>query len=164
MSVLTGKQAAGLVEGMIDPETQTQMCGIELTVESIKEFYSPGEIGFHNKDRVLPETHSAHGGEGWSDVWLDQGAYLVTFNEVVTIPKDVMAIARPRSSLLRCGVTVETAMWDPGYKGRSQCLLVVHNPEGFILYKNARILQLIFMKLDKEAEKLYNGVYQGENL
>jgi dUTP pyrophosphatase len=74
-----------------------------------------------------------------------------------------MALARPRSSLLRCGVTIETAVWDAGYSGRSQALLVVHNPSGFHLQKNARVLQLVFFRLTGETEG-YQGKYQRENI
>ena len=74
-----------------------------------------------------------------------------------------MALATPRSSLLRCGVTVNTAVWDAGYSGRSQSLLVVYNPGGFRLQRNARIVQLVFFQLSGETEG-YNGTYQGENM
>jgi dUTP pyrophosphatase len=99
---------------------------------------------------------------GWID--LAAGSYLVTFNEIVSIPRDVAALARARSTLLRCGATLETALWDPGYRGRSQSLLVVYNPRGLRLKKNARLMQLVFMRLEKEAEKVYSGKYQGENI
>jgi dUTP pyrophosphatase len=55
-------------------------------------------------------------------------------------------------------------LWDPGYRGRSQSLLVVYNPAGLRLKKNARLLQLVFMRLDGDAEKIYTGAYQGENI
>ena len=74
-----------------------------------------------------------------------------------------MALGRPRSSLLRCGVTVNTAVWDAGYSGRSQSLLVVYNPLGFRLQKDARVVQLVFFRLTGET-KGYQGKYQGENL
>jgi dUTP pyrophosphatase len=73
-----------------------------------------------------------------------------------------MALAMPRSSLLRCGVTVHTAVWDAGYSGRSQSLMVVYNPRGFRLQRNARIVQLVFFRLTQETEG-YQGIYQGEN-
>ena len=91
------------------------------------------------------------------------GIYIITYNEVVHLPKNVMALGRPRSSLLRCGVTVGTAVWDAGYEGRSQSLLVVYNPRGVCLQRNARITQLVFFELTGETEG-YNGVYQGENI
>jgi dUTP pyrophosphatase len=74
-----------------------------------------------------------------------------------------MALGRPRSSLLRCGVTVGMAVWDAGYSGRSQSLMVVYNPQGFRLQKNARVAQLIFLPLSQKTEG-YQGAYQGENI
>ena len=163
MTILTGSEAQGLVESMIDPETQTQMCGVELTLQKIERFLTAGAVAFDNKERKLPETELVNFDEmGWIE--LTVGAYLVTFNEIVNIPKDVAAMARARSTLLRCGATLETALWDPGYRGRSQSLLVVYNPRGLKLKKNARLMQLVFLRLENEAEKLYSGKYQGENI
>ena len=127
MTILTGSEAQNLVESMIDPETQTQMCGMELTLQKIERFTSAGAVAFDNIERVLPETEPMDfDPSGWID--LPAGAYLVTFNEIVNIPRDVAALARARSTLLRCGASLETALWDPGYRGRSQSLLVVYNP------------------------------------
>lgn len=163
MSILTGGEAQRLVESMIDPKTQTQMCGMELTVQKIERFTSSGAVAFENSERKLPDTESLDfDPSGWID--LPSGAYLVTFNEVVSIPGDVAALARARSTLLRCGASLQTALWDPGYRGRSQSLLVVHNPTGLRLKRNARLMQLVFMRLEKEAEKVYEGRYQGENI
>ena len=163
MTILTGSEARGLVESMIDPETQTQMCGVELTLQKIECFLTAGAVSFDNKERKLPETELVNFDEmGWIE--LTAGSYLVTFNEIVNIPKDVAAMARARSTLLRCGATLETALWDPGYRGRSQSLLVVYNPRGLKLKKNARLMQLVFLRLENEAEKLYSGKYQGENI
>jgi dUTP pyrophosphatase len=163
MTILTGSEARGLLESMIDPETQTQMCGMELTLQKIERFTSAGTVAFDNTERVLPKTEPMDfGASGWID--LAAGSYLVTFNEIVNIPKDLAALARARSTLLRCGASLETALWDPGYRGRSQSLLVVYNPHGLRLKKNARLMQLVFMRLENEAEKLYEGRYQGENI
>jgi dUTP pyrophosphatase len=43
-------------------------------------------------------------------------------------------------------------------------LLVVYNLQGLKLKKNARLMQLVFLRLENEAEKLYSGKYQGENI
>lgn len=163
MSIITGGVAQALVENMIDAETQTQMCGIELTLNRVERFTSAGAVAFDNSERKLPQTEPIDfDPSGWID--LSPGSYLVTFNEIVSIPKDVAALARARSTLQRCGASLETALWDPGYRGRSQSLLAVYNPHGLRLKKNARLMQLVFMRLEKEAEKVYSGKYQGENI
>ena len=91
------------------------------------------------------------------------GSYIITYNEIVHIPTNLMALARPRSSLLRCGVNIGTAVWDAGYSGRSQSLMLVYNSSGFRVQKNARVAQLIFMPLTTETDG-YSGKYQNENI
>ncbi len=152
-----------LVEEMIDPKVQIQPNGIELTLSRIEIHEGSGAIAFDNSERKLPAVRSIDfDTEGW--VHLAEGSYEIIFNEIVNIPKNLAAIAKPRSSLLRCGVTVETAVWDAGYSGRSESLLVVHNKKGFKIRKNARVLQLLFFRLDEEVRNGYSGIYQKENI
>jgi dUTP pyrophosphatase len=101
--------------------------------------------------------------DGSGNLDLVPGIYMITYNEIVHLPRDLMALGRPRSSLLRCGVTIGTAVWDAGYAGRSQSMLVVYNKQGFRVEKNARITQLVFLELTGESAG-YNGIYQGENI
>jgi dUTP pyrophosphatase len=56
-----------------------------------------------------------------------------------------------------------SAPWDSGYSGRSGSLLLVSNPAGIRLKKDARVLQVVFFELDAPAEKTYAGRYQNEN-
>ncbi|MBI3743598.1 MAG: deoxyuridine 5'-triphosphate nucleotidohydrolase, partial [Chloroflexi bacterium] len=74
------------------------------------------------------------------------------------------ALGRTRSSLLRCGAALHTAVWDAGYSGRSESLMVVYNPAGFTLEHNARIMQLVFFALAQEVHEGYRGVYKGERM
>lgn len=168
MAIIAGKELGkilerGVVGEMVDSEVQVQMCGIDLSLRSVERFVTAGAVDFDNKERQVSETEEVPFDDaGW--VRLEPGCYLVTFNETVSIPKALAALARPRSSLLRSGATVETALWDPGYRGRSQSLLVVHNPSGLRLKRNARLIQLAFYRLSSLAEKGYEGAYQNENL
>lgn len=149
-----------LIEGWIDLETQLQPSGFDLTLKEVRKFLTPGYIDFSNQRRRIADTAPIpFDDEG--RVMLDPGPYLAIFNEVVNIPLGVMAIARPRSSLLRSGVTVETAVWDPGYRGRSRALLLVYNERGIVLERNARIAQLVFMRVEG-VSRGYSGAYQGE--
>ena len=121
-----------------------------------------GKIAVSNRERLVSDLAPLVF-DGLDFIDLMPGAYIITYNEIVHLPNDVMALARPRSSLLRCGVTVNTAVWDAGYSGRSQSLMVVYNPQGFRLQRNARIVQLVFWQLTGETEG-YHGAYQGENI
>ena len=168
MSVLSGndirrllKHNPPLIEGWFSLDEQVQANGFDLSLRDIAAMQSGGTIAVSNNERVLSVLAPlSFDDKGF--LHLAAGIYMVTYNEIVHLPKNVMAFGRPRSSLLRCGVNVGTAVWDAGYEGRSQSLLTVHNPHGFRVQQNARITQLVFMKLTGESEG-YNGIYQNEN-
>ena len=152
-----------LVAGYLDLDAQVQPNGFDLTLESVNALDGPGRIGRSNADRVLPGLSAKSTDErGWFR--LVPGAYLVTFNEAVWLPLDVMALGRPRSSVARCGAAIHSAVWDAGYHGRSSSLLVVGNPAGLELERDAQILQLVFFRLERAAGQGYAGAYQGERL
>ncbi len=169
MGVLSGheirrriKQEPPLVEGYINLDEQAQANGFDLTLRDAAVMQTAGRITTENQRREVsdlsPLVFDSSGG-----IDLAAGIYMITYNEIVHLPKDLMALGRPRSSLLRCGVTIGTAVWDAGYSGRSQSLLVVYNYQGFRVEKNARITQLVFFELTGESAG-YNGIYQGENI
>ena len=157
------KQDPPLVDHVVDLEHQVQPNGVDLTLQNILTFSTAGKLSAGNDGRVLSET-TALSFDADGGVMLTPGCYLMVHNEIVNLPNNLMALARPRSSLLRCGVSVHTAVWDAGYCGRSQSLLVVYNPAGFRLYKNARVIQLVFFYLEKAVSEGYRGVFQGENI
>ena len=151
-----------LIEGCIDLEQQLQPNGIDLTLRDIALTQSSGQIAAEDSQRVVSDLAPlVFDGLGFID--LVPSAYIITYNEIVHLPNDIMALARPRSSLLRCGVTVDTAVWDAGYSGRSQSLMIVYHSQGFRLQKNARVTQLVFMKVTSDTEG-YRGTYQRENI
>ncbi len=152
-----------LVEYLCDVQQQVQPNGMDLTLKEIALLSSPGSLGLSNESRALSST-SPLVFDGLGRIDLLPGCYLVTYNEVVNLPKNVMALAMPRSSLLRCGVSIHTAVWDAGYSGRSQSLMVVYNSQGFRLHRNARIVQMVFFLLSQEVPHGYQGMFQGENI
>jgi dUTP pyrophosphatase len=150
-----------LVEEWVELEQQLQPNGIDLTLREIALLQSAGVIAVDNSQRRVSELAPlVFDGLGYID--LVSGTYLITYNEVVHLPENITALGAPRSSLLRCGVDIKTAVWDAGYSGRSQSLMVVYNPQGIRLQRNARIAQLIFFKLTRKTSG-YQGKYQGEN-
>ena len=156
------KQEPPLIEGYVNLEEQVQSNGFDLTLREVALLQSSGRIAVADNQRLVSDLAPlVFDGLGFID--LMAGAYIITYNEIVHLPQNVIALAAPRSSLLRCGVMINTAVWDAGYSGRSQSLMVVYNPQGFRLQRNARIVQLVFLKLTQETEG-YHGVYQGENI
>ena len=155
--------AIPLVVGHIDLGSQVQPNGLDLTLKEVARFLSPGQLGASDADRVLSDIEPlAFDASGWLE--LSAGAYLITYNEVVNLPTDLMALGRPRSSLLRSGVSVHTAVWDAGYRGRSQSLLTVHHPDGFRVQRDSRVAQLVFFRMAAPPAEGYGGRYQGEGV
>ena len=152
-----------LVSGWIDLERQLQPNGFDLTLREVHAFAGDGRIGASPEDRSLPDLLPVISDErDWFT--LAPGAYHIVYNEIVDLPPVLMALGRPRSSLGRSGVTIHTAVWDAGYRGRSTSLLSILNPHGFRLQRNARVTQLVFLRLAAETANGYAGRYQGENL
>jgi len=157
------KASPPLVDNLFDVQQQVQPNGIDLTLKEIALLSSSGSLGLSNESRALSST-SPLVFDGLGRIDLLPGCYLVTYNEVVNIPRNIIALATPRSSLLRCGVSIHSAVWDAGYSGRSQSLMVVYNPRGFRIYRNARIVQMVFFLLSREVAQGYQGIFQGENV
>ena len=155
-------QEPALISGCIDISEQLQPSGIDLTLKEIFFFTSAGKITASNKNRLVSNLEALQFDKS-GYIHLAPGAYLITYNETVNIPLNLMGLVFPRSSLLRSGVTVNIAVWDPGYSGRGQSMLSVSNPQGFTLEKDARIVQMVFFTLE-DASSGYSGIYQRENL
>ncbi len=151
----------GLIKDYIDLEIQLQPNGFDCTLRKVFKLKNAGKIDFDNKDRKVSETEELNFENDW--VFLPKGYYKAQINEIVKLPKNVMAIGKPRSTLVRCGVSVISAVWDAGYEGRGEIGICVSNEEGVWLKRNARIMQLIFLKLEKATEG-YRGTYFKENL
>ena len=150
-----------LIASYLDLDAQAQPNGFDVTVGEVQEYTSPGKLT--EADRSLSSTRTLQ----WNtsgDLELEPGPYLAVLNERISLPLHIMALMQPRSSLLRSGVTLYTAVWDAGYRGRSQVMLTVLNPQGFRLGRNARIGQLVFFNLDRQLIHGYRGQYQDENL
>jgi len=153
-----------LVENYINLETQLTPNGFDLTVAGVAAFAAIGTLDFSNQERklpaardILPKKNKARDKYGW---WiLKKGAYKVITNEVVNLPGDLVAMAFSRTSLLRMGGFTQHGVWDAGFKGKSEFILIVENPKGIKLKQNSRIAQLIFMRIRKTS-KVYNGIYQ----
>lgn len=144
----------------VDQTLQLQPNGIDIRVERVERLTSRAVLGV---DERLPAERNelVPDAEGWWD--LDPGAYVIRYLERVNLPNDVMAFARPRSSLLRSGVAIHTAVWDAGYSGQGEGLLNVLNPAGYRLQRGARVAQLVFIRLSSATAEGYAGAYQDES-
>ena len=151
--------------GLLGPDQgsiQFQPNGVDLSLDSVWRLLGSGTLGRENADRQLPERESLDfDADGW--LHLRPGGYGMRYAERVELPRDCGGLCFPRSSLLRMGVYVPTAVWDAGYAGRGEGWLEVSNPHGVRLQRGARIVQLVVFRLTRAAASGYHGAYQHEN-
>ena len=148
-----------LVQDTIDQEKQVQSCGVDLTVGKVFTLEGKGVLDFTNEKRKLPEYRELAGDNG---VWhLSPGTYHFAMNEKIVLPNNIAGLLLPRSSALTCGLEVHTAVWDPGYEGRS--FIHVSLVRDVEIHKNAKVAQMIFFDLGKETAA-YSGIYKNEDI
>ena len=165
MCVLTRKEIAELIQNgnitdYVDAEMQLQEHGFDVTVRKVYMLKGYGVVDFDNSMRRLPEYIELEWDENGMLI-LEKGVYVIEINEVVRLPRDVMAVVLPRSTIIRSGCWLASAVWDAGYEGRGKLLLYV--AKELAITKNARIGQMVFLKLCSEV-KGYRGTYQGEGI
>jgi len=158
--IVPGSKSISFIKDTVG-EGQMQPCGIDMTLKEVHELLDAGEIDFDNSKRKISASRKLEFAEG--KLHLVQGCYKIIYNEYVSVPLDACAFGFPRSSLLRCGADVRCAVWDPGYHGRSESLLVVNSAHGITLHKDAKVCQLVFARLESAAHAGYEGKYKGEN-
>ena len=126
----------------------------------IPKIWRPGDEG--REAVTLDPLHSIGAGH-FDIIELEQGQHfdllpneyiLVSSLETITIPKDIMAVLYPRSSVNRRGLSVDlTGIIDAGYSGK--LILPVRNntrSQTVKLYPGERFCQLVFQQLMGEIE------------
>lgn len=148
-----------LVQNLRSVAQQQQPCGVDLTLRQVSEWTSASTLDFDNTKRRAAKTSALHFDSTSQTIKLNPGAYMIDFNETVHIPRDCMATVFPRSSLWRSGVGVSAGVVDAGYEGAMGALMDVKNPNGIVLYRDARLAQIVFERMEETVEG-YSGVYQ----
>ncbi len=83
--------------------------------------------------------------------------------EQVNMPHDLFAYIRPRTTLIRSGIPLETAFISPNYQGRLT-VGMKHQGQGEVeIQMGFRILCVAFYPIDGEAVP-YRGVWQGDRV
>jgi len=90
---------------------------------------------------------------------------LATTQEYVEVPNNLTAFVEGRSSIGRIGLFIQNAGWvDPGFKGRITLELYNAGSLPIKLQAGKRICQLVFCKMDRQAQNPYKGKYQGQKM
>jgi len=139
-------------------EKNIQPSGVDLRVKCIYRLKNGGVFG--TNDRMTPDVESISDKFG-EKIKIEPNEFvLVETMEKVNMPKDVMAIVLPRSSLFRCGVSLHTAVVDPGFQGTLTFGMKNLSEFPFEIEIGSKIGQIVFEEV-KGNVKLYDGKYQG---
>lgn len=97
---------------------------------------------------------------GSSIIFRPNSKYLVKSLEIISFSPQVAAIIGLRSTWARTGFMLPPTLVDAGYKG--QLTVLISTPSFPVrLREGVRFFHLAVFRLNEEAEKAYNGSYQG---
>jgi deoxycytidine triphosphate deaminase len=150
------KQEPPLIENV--EEKNVQPSGVDLRVKCIYKLKSGGYLGVN--ERKTPEVEIACGKIGEKYILKPNEFVLVETMEKVNMPKDLVAFILPRSSLFRCGVSLHTAVVDPGFQGTLTFGMKNLGKFPFEIEVGSKIGQIVFEEVRGNV-KLYDGKYQG---
>lgn len=142
-------------------EKQYQPNSIDLKLGRVyTEDLKMSEIGLFNGKKFLPnykevETFKIDGKDCYR--LLSGQAYWFEIEPAMEIPNDVAQFYLPRSSLLRCGVSLHTALGDSGFKGHLMFLAINNCKHTVIVGKGERVATAI--NFEVEDGSLYVGDY-----
>ena len=118
--------------------------------------------GIYGGEKHIPkhkemETVKMNGCDVW-ELYPDE-PYICQVQEQIQIGSSNAQFYLPRSTLLRAGVNVYTALGDLGYNGHLSFLVINHGYTPFYIEKGERFAQLIDFEVRGGSES-YDGDYQ----
>lgn len=164
MSVVSGEEVAMYCKSFvkINPNgvdlAPIQVTKLPMTLTIILQGNKRGYVGSESelvtdKERILPDDSGFYFFERG-------GMYELRFPQV-SIPSTCTGFAFPRSSINRLGIIkLESAVFDSGYEGEPT--QVIYTPINAKVHEKEAVVQLVFIRNEKPAEKLYRGHYQNE--
>jgi dUTP pyrophosphatase len=165
-SVTSGDFVAEHLNSGDFPEERIQPNGVDLGIEEIHR--TSGNAHFFDGDYDKPkrtkivQQNAIH--EKDTEIYsLGSGPHIITYDAIIEIPDGYVGHVYPRSRLMRCGLQLETALWDQGYEGQGEGLLhVPRSMERVTIPTDMAVAQMVFFEADQEVPG-YDGSHQGES-
>lgn len=150
MRYLTGGEVAAHLEGVLHKDTQQHDYETDLTAGAIYRMTGAGALDFGGseymqapREPLQPQKDDPGADYGW---WtLDQGAYIVRYNERVRPTPTQVAFIQPHERLLLAG-GYHAAFHFRAPRETLETLLIV-GPGGLRVKENARISKLLIVAL-----------------
>jgi len=108
MQLLSGKDAAEHISGIIHPKYQVHGFSVHLTVRKVYAVDPIGKLDFGGAEyvpagRVELSTHQLRPDDKYLWWELDKDAYFIECNETLNLAQDQIALIEPEDRLLRAG-------------------------------------------------------------
>ena len=152
MKLVTGEKILQFVTNLISEKKQLYNDRVNLTVKSIYEITSKGQIDFGGSEfnlgsrkELIPEKENPEDNYGWWD--LPQGDYLVLFNEKIDLPENYIGFLQPLERIIVNGTTHES-MFILANLDKVEVNLRV-GKSGLKIKQNSRISNLIILNVSQ---------------
>ncbi len=136
------------LDGLVHLDTQRAPSGVDLTVDTVYRTTGHGQLDFGGsefqatpRERLDPVLDDPEDDYGW---WtLEKGAYVVQYNESLTLEENEQAVVSPLERTLLAGAHHGTFVLDDG-RDPLEALLVVSRM-GCRLKENCRVSRLVVL-------------------
>lgn len=139
-------------------EEAIQPNGVDLSIGELYELSGSSYIANEDYDKAVRNEVDSRQGIYYVR---PENAYVTVYGEKISIPENHIGLVFPRSRLMRCGLQIETAVWDSGYTGIGEGQLTVSQEAE--LEDDLRIAQMVFIRTEELSES-YDGSHQEERL
>jgi deoxycytidine triphosphate deaminase len=155
MQLLSGKDAADHIAGIIHPKYQVHGFSVHLTVRKIWAIDPAGKLDFGGGEyvpagRVEIAPLQLRPGDNYLWWELDRESYFVECNETISLASDQIALIEPEDRLLRAGAW-HVPLFVRGHVDPVELLLTV----GILqlrVKENARIARVRLFRVDQELK------------
>lgn len=153
--VYSGRTVKPLIENYKKDNLQSASYDITMTnmIRKFKDEFKTIELNVKDSvDNAFEEISISCGYNLRSKEYI-----IVQINEIVNMPDDLTAHIRPRTTFTKLGLILSCQHINPSYNGQLQLGLYNATPYVVKLTPNLKIGQIVFEKLDGEADK--NNLY-----
>ncbi|HEY2647471.1 MAG TPA: hypothetical protein VGI34_10880 [Candidatus Acidoferrales bacterium] len=145
MQLMSGKDAASHIAGIIHPKYQVHGFSVHLTVKAIHAVDPTGKLDFGGAEyvpagRVALEARQLRPEDNYHWWDLDKETYFVQCNETLNLAQDQIALIEPEDRLLRAGGW-HAPLFVRGHVDPVELLLTVGVPQ-LRIKENARIARV----------------------
>lgn len=149
--MLSADEVATQIDGLVHFETQQAPTGLDLTVDTMYQTTGPGQLDFGGseyknapREPLTPVLKDPDDDYAW---WtLEPGAYIVEYNESLTLASHQRALISPLDRTLHAGAHHSTVVLTDGLDPLSTLLIV--SQTGCRLKENCRISRLTVREME----------------